>query len=65
VTVYRYHELGCDGCVNAYAARAVELYSAAAIRAGAKAEGWKRRNGRDLCPSCAEVAAQAAGKAEQ
>jgi hypothetical protein len=29
-------------------------YTVAQARMGAREDGWKRRNGRDICPNCQE-----------
>jgi len=50
MSAYRIVEVECDGCREAES----ELHlSIAQLRALLKEQGWKRRNGEDMCPRCA------------
>lgn len=51
--ILRHYELSCDvdQCWTAYQAGADEVTSLAATRRGARAAGWGRIIGKDLCPA--------------
>ncbi len=52
MTVEVLRQLVCDGCGET--ANDVTMdYTAAELRAQARAQGWRRRRGRDLCDRCA------------
>lgn len=66
MTIIKSYDVFCDGqypsgnrCTawadtGVTAAAGRSSHAAAEARDEARARGWKRRNGRDLCPSCAE-----------
>lgn len=44
----KYHNPACDGCGRMLAAEKSDEAAEAAM----KANGWERREGKDLCPMC-------------
>jgi hypothetical protein len=53
VTVAVYRRLWCDAkCGAWYGLAELPGDTAAELRRCARTEGWRRKNGKDLCPEC-------------
>lgn len=61
MTIYRIPDLWCDGCPEHFGVdqSSGDAETPQALRDEADAVGWAvdKATGKDLCPSCAEVAA--------
>jgi uncharacterized Zn finger protein (UPF0148 family) len=54
------HQLACDVCLTPQDAFDGAIFTPAQIRQMYRDMGWKRKDGRDICPACVETAKQAA-----